>query len=204
MEIIATVGTAIMSAGETIGSTIGAFLGASGAPMNLAAGTAIDGVAAGAASGGFSLGSTALSVLQGAAGVGSMLTAIGTGQQTAASYRDQAAVADAEGTNEQIKGLQRQTEMKRQLAKVLGENDVAFAAAGVDIGAGIAAEGRQTAETRAASELTVDRSIVDARVAMQRARAAGYRRMASSAETSGWIGAATKGVDLVSSMIKRG
>jgi hypothetical protein len=167
-----------------------------GAPMNLLAGT----VASSAATGG----STMLSVLQGAMGLGSALSAIGKGQAEAGSYRMQAFGAEAEARQEQAAGLQRTTTMKRELAKVLGESDVAYAAGGVDLGGGVAAEARQTAKSRAAAEMSVDRSLTDARIAMQLAKAAGYRRLAGAAEASGWIGGLTTGLSTGFDIKKRG
>lgn len=187
-----------MTALSSAASTVGGALGFSSAPMNLLAGTA----AAPAASAG--LGSTTLSVLQGALGLGQALSSIGKGQAEAGSYRMQAYGAEAEARQEKIAGMQRTTALKRELMKVLGESDVAYAAGGVDLGAGVAQEARQTAQARATDEITIDRSIADARIALQLAKASGYRRLASAAESAGWLGGITAGLSTGFDIKKRG
>jgi len=196
MEIATALFAPIATAAEGLGAAATSLFSSSG-PMNMLAGTAAQGGAAG-------LGSTALSVLQGAAGLGAMMSSISQGSASADSSRLQAIQADGEATQEQIAGVQRTTALKRELARAIGQSDVVYAAGGTDIGSGIAEDARQTARSRAASEISVDRSLTDARIALQTAKASGYRRLASSAETAGYLGAATQGVKTAFDIFKRG
>lgn len=131
------------------------------------------GAVAGATSAGLGGASTLLSALQ----------AVGTiagGLAAAGASKDMAAQTELQAGQEKVESTQRQTQMKRSLLSVLGENDVAFAAAGIDISGGIAQQARQTANRRAADELTIDRRDSDFRRALLKMRAQGYRKQANS------------------------
>lgn len=131
------------------------------------------GAAAGATSAGLGGASTLLSALQ----------AVGTiagGLAAAGASKDMAAQTELQAGQEKVESTQRQTQMKRSLLSVLGENDVAFAAAGIDISGGIAQQARQTANRRAADELTIDRRDSDFRRALLKMRAQGYRKQAKA------------------------
>lgn len=191
LSLMGTVGAAT----ETLGTAASALF-AGNAPLDLLAGTAAQGSAG--------LGSTALSVLQGAAGLGGMLSSIAQGATASQSYKVQAAQADAEANQEQLAGMQRTTALKRELARVVGQSDVVYAAGGTDIGGGIAEDARQAASKRAVTEISVDRSMTDARIALQKARASGYRRLADGAELAGWLGGLTTGAKTAFDFYKRG
>lgn len=126
--------------------------------------------------------SLALSVLQGGASVLGLLATIGAGKAEAQSLKTKAFESDIEAKNEEAQGLQRTGAMKRELLRIIGENDVNYAAAGIDIGPGVASEARATAERRAAQEISIDRSTTEARAAMLRAQAHGYRSLARQAK----------------------
>lgn len=192
--VLYAVGQAITGTAGALAEGATALIGGSGAPLNLLA----------AGGQGVGLGSTALSVLQGAAGLGSMFAAINKGNAEADNLNLQATQAEAEARQTQMDSLQRTAAMKRELARVLGENDVAFAAGGVDLGAGVAADAAATAKQRAADEITIDRSVADARMALQVARAGTYRRLASQASDSGWLNAGTIGLSTLAGIAKRG
>lgn len=153
------------------------------APAAAAGGAAAAGTA-GAAAGLFGS-SGALSILEGVTGVFGALSAIGRGQAQSTAYKMQAQQAEFDAGQEQVAGVQRESKLKRELLKTLGQNDVAFAASGIDIGTGIAADARQNAEQRASDEISIDRDTVDARIAMQRAKALGYLNLASDASSAG-------------------
>lgn len=140
--------------------------------------------AAGAGVAAAGTGISAASILSGVATIGGVLSTIGAGKAQANAYKDQAFHAELEGKNEQAQGVQRNTQMKRELMRVLGENTVAAAAAGLDLGQGIASDQAVNAKTQAAQEITIDRATADARRAMYKARAAGYRRMAKEAKSA--------------------
>lgn len=168
-----------VSAVTAIGQGVGSLLGIGGG--------------AAASSGGLGLAQTLTSVL-------SAIGTVGAGVAGAQASRDEADQADLQSGQEQVQDLQRQTKMKRTLLQVLGENDVAFASAGIDISGGIAQQSRQTASQRAVDELTIDRRDSDFRRALLKMRAQGLRRKASSQIGGALIGAATgvlnTGIDL--------
>lgn len=111
---------------------------------------------------------TAAKMLQVIAGVGSVVGGLVTSSQ-------QAQQADLQADQEQVTAAQRQTQMKRELLKVLGENDVTFANAGIDISGGIAANAAAAAKKRAAEEITIDRRDQEFRTALHKMRAQGIR-----------------------------
>jgi hypothetical protein len=132
-----------------------------------------------------------------------LLSAVGTigaGLSSAQASRDQADQAELTAGQEQVAGQQRQLQMKRALLQTLGENDVAYAAAGIDISGGIAQSTAAEAKKRAASELSIDREDSDFRSALYRMRARGLRRQAGSqvggALISALGGIANAGIDL--------
>lgn len=136
-------------------------------------------------------GSIATAILGGIASVGGALAAIGAGQAQAEGYRAQAFTTTMEAQNEKAQSVQRTGAMKRELARILGENDVNYAAAGIDISGGVAEDARQSAETRAAQEISIDRGISDSKRLMLRANAASYRKLARNAEKTGMLNAFT-------------
>jgi hypothetical protein len=170
---------AIAAAGKlfsSIGLSGAAGAGASGAG---AAGAATAGATGLKALGGFA---TALSVL---GGIGSGLSA--------KAQADQAAMqTDLQAGQETNQAVQRQTAMKRQLLQVLGENDVTFASAGIDISGGIAQSTAADARKRAAQEISIDRQDTDFRRAMLRMRASGQRAQGRSALGGALLGAVGK------------
>ena len=96
-----------------------------------------------------------------------------------------------------MKGTQRQTAMKRELLKVLGENDVTFANAGIDISGGLAETTATQAKKRASEEITIDRRDADFQAALYRMRAQGLR-------TRGAIGLGGSLLSLASGAISSG
>lgn len=155
--------------------------------MQFVAGLFTSGAAAGGATAAAGTGFSLAGLLQGGATVMGALASIGAGRAQAASYKSQAAETELEATADQTQSLQKQTAMKRELLRVLGENDVASAAAGIDLGSGLAAQTAYDVKSRAATEIAIDRATADARQAMFRARAAGLRQMAKDAKrTAGY------------------
>lgn len=135
------------------------------------------GIGGGSAAGGAATG------LGGAQTIVSALQAVGTvmgGLSAASASRDMADQTELQAGQEQVETTQRQTQMKRTLLNVLGENDVTFASAGIDITGGIAQQARQTATQRATDEITIDRRDSDFRRALLKMRTQGYRRQAGA------------------------
>jgi hypothetical protein len=174
--------------------------------MAMAAGAALGigggGAGAGLAGAGLFGGSNVLGILQGVATVMSAMGAMSAASAEARQAEDMAIQTDLQAGQEGVEGAQRQTQLKRELFRVLGDNDVAFASAGIDISSGIAQSARQTAQARAADELTIDRRDQEFRSAMLKARASGYRQQAASARQAGTFKALGSfvnfGIDLAS------
>lgn len=127
--------------------------------------------------------------LQGLTTAISALATIGGGLAGAAESRDLADQADLQDGQEQVQSAQRQAQMKRSLLEVLGNNDVTFAAAGIDLSSGIAQSARTEANKRAVQELSIDRQDTDFRRALHRMRAQGYRRRAGAQIGGALLGA---------------
>lgn len=159
--------------------------------FGLGGGAAAGGAAAtaGAAASGLSMSS----VLGGLATVGTVLTSLASANAQADAYRTQAWNTEMEKGQEEIQAMQRGTQFKRELARVLGENDVAYAGAGIDISGGEAAGGRATAQQRAAEEVSIERANTNTRLATYDARAGALRSMAARTQSLGAVSAFTTG-----------
>ncbi len=183
----------IMAVVAALGGTAGtAAAGTAAVGTAAAAGTA----AAGAAS--------ALSVLQGVATAVSVLGAIGGGISAMASANEQAEATELQMGQEHLAGEQRRLSMRRELARILGENDVAFAAGGVDVTSGIAANARRGASEDAAFDMSIDRGQDEYRRALLQVRARGLRRRGGEAMFGGLMQAAGAGLDYKMSLYERG
>lgn len=171
-----------------IGSLLGGGTAAAGtAAAGTAAATAGATAATTTAATSFGSSISASTILKGVTGFASAIAGLmGAGAQ-AEQYEMKAEEAEMQEQDEKAKGLQRTTEMKRKLMKALGENDVKFAAAGQLVGEGVSADMEGALEDRAVSDISIDRSDTDARMAMHRARAAGWRRVASKTRGAGGL-----------------
>lgn len=169
---------------SAIGSIFGGGGMAAGATTaaTTAAGTAVGGTHA-------LLGAGALNALSGISTALSVLGTIGSGAAAAREANQMADQATLEAGQEQLAGEQRKTKMSRELARVLGNNDVTFAAAGIDLTQGIASDAATRAKQQAASEISIDQQDTDFRRSLYRMRAAGYRDKAKSARGGALLGA---------------
>jgi hypothetical protein len=186
MELAISALGAIFKGGATAGATAGA--SAAGGSVATAAGA----------------GSTGLSIAQGLSTVASIIGTIGAGSAKADSYALQAGSEKLEAQREETAHVRRTTDLKQELLRVLGKNDVSFAAAGIDISGGVAEDARSAAEKRASTEISIDRSDTDARIAARRAAAAGYRRLGKAARRGALLDAAGQAIDFGSSLKQRG
>jgi hypothetical protein len=141
-------------------------------------GGAAAGAGAAAAGGGFG------SILSGIGSIFSVFAGIAEANTQADNLVMQAHEAEFDEKQAQAEGVASATSLKKELARALAENDVAFAAAGIDLGFGVAAEGRDTAKKSAAEEISIDRQTTDARRAALRARAAGFYRNAQDVRSA--------------------
>jgi hypothetical protein len=178
-----------------IAATLAATLATTGTAAAGTAGTAA--ATAGTAS-------TVFNILQGTASVFGALSAIGAGAAAADEANAQAFQAQDQAVAEEAQGLARRTEMKRSLARIIGENDVNFAAAGIDISSGIAAGNREFQNREAVSQMTIDRADTDRQRAALRARASGYRGVARSRRAAGFLEAGGRLASFGADMAQRG
>ncbi|MGI8390215.1 hypothetical protein [Brucella anthropi] len=134
-------------------------------------------------------GSGALTALQGFSTALQVLGGLGAGAAAARATNQQADQADLEAGQEQLAGTQRQNKMRRELARVLGQNEVAYSAAGIDLTQGVAADSAARAKQQAASEISIDQQDTDFRRSLYRMRAQGLRQRARSERGGALLGA---------------
>lgn len=173
-------------------TTLGAFLGAPGAVATPAV----------AATAGLSSG--VLTALQGFTAGLTALGQIGAANAQATATRNQATEAKLEAGQEQVASVQRQTAMKRELARVLGQNTTTFAAAGIDLAGGIAENSATAAKQRAAEEISIDSRDAEFRAALLRMRARGLIQTAESQRGAGLLAALGTGAGYGISLMERG
>lgn len=179
----------------------GTGLAATAAGVGTAA-TAGTAAAAGLTTSGISSG--ILTALQGVSALLGVMGAIGQGQAQSDTLNQQAAEADMQSSQEQVQGQQRQNNMRRELARVLGQNDVTYAAAGIDLSSGIASDQAANAKNSAATEISIDQQDTEFRRALYRQRAQGLRRQAGSVQTASMLSALGTAADFGVSVAKRG
>lgn len=194
LTALASLGTAAAGAGAAAGVGEAALLAGTGA----AAG------AAGGAAAGFSLGSTALSILSGASTAVSVLQTLNAGSAKADAAALHAREAEIEGVGAQAAGQVRQARLKRELLRTLGENDVAYAASGVDLGYGEAAGTRSRMLERGEREIAIDEATTEAQVAGYGARSAGYNRLARQYRRGSLLSAVANAGEGVARAYRRG
>lgn len=188
--------SSLLGAGAGAGATAGAAAAGTAAAAGSAAAataataaattaTAATTTAAASAGSGISAGT----ILKGVAGLASAVAGMMGADAQAEQYEMKADEAEFQERDEESRGMQRTTNIKRQMMKALGENAVRFAAAGQLVGEGAAEDNALAIEERASSDISVDRADTDARMALHRARAAGWRRVAGRTRSAGRIGA---------------
>lgn len=167
------------------------------------AGAAATGAATAAtAAGGF--GSTALTVLQGVSAGIAALGQIGAANAAADASEDEALRADLQAGQEKVDATNQQTQMKRELMRILGDNEVAAANAGIDISAGIAPKANAAATRDAQTNLTVSRNDQEFRSSLFRIRANQFRKKADSQRQAGLLSALGTFADFSIDLYQRG
>lgn len=173
----------LIGGGAAAGATV-AVPGIAGAATLMPAGA---GLAAGAAAGGLSLSS----ILQGSATVLGLVSSIAAGNAEAEAAELSALDAESEQSLENLKGIDRRRSLKLAAADAIGEMDAAYAASGVDLSFGTAAQARTEAFREADLGLTSDASTTMGRFSRLQQRAAGYRTSAKRARSAGLINGLT-------------
>lgn len=175
--------TILLSAVSSLGSALG-----------------VAGTTAGVASSGLSLGS----ILQGTIGVLGVLSEIGAGNAEAERLELQALDAEREQPLETLQGIERRSSIKRAMVDAIGAQDVAYAASGLDLSFGTAAQARKEAFREADLALTADAGTEQTRVARLAERAANYRSAAKRARRAGLISGIFSGGKILSDIADRG
>ncbi len=178
-------GSAATSAGTTAATT--------------AASTAATTTAAAAGSG-LSWGTILSGTMQGLSLGTSVLSKIAAGNAAASETELMVIQNEMAEDREKVLGEQQQTSMKRELARVLGQNQVAAANAGIDISAGITQQANAAAKKAAQTQMSIARSDSEFQSAMYRLKAQGLRTKADNQRSAGLLGAfgdiANFGIDL--------
>ncbi|MFG1300367.1 hypothetical protein V5F49_11290 [Xanthobacter sp. V3C-3] len=197
LSSIASLGSAAAGAG-----TAAAAAGSVAAPLMVLGGAGplavptFMGTAASAATGAGGLlgaltsGSALSSVLSGGVTVLSALRAMDAGKERAAEADMRAAETRQQITDEREAGARRRINLKDEMYQVLGKNDVATAAAGIDLSYGFGAQARDTTLARGAQEVSIDKATEERRVSQLVEREANYRRISRGARQSGALSAA--------------
>ncbi len=186
---------------EAAAAAIGALFGGGGAAAaTTAAGTgAAVGTGVGAATSGMSL----ATLLQGTATVFGAISALNAGKADAEAFELAAQDAEREKPLETLQGINRRAGIKQKMMEQIGEQDVAYAASGVDLSFGTPTEARRDAFRNADLELTSDVGTEQTRVARLDERAANYRKRAKRARSAAAIDAIGIGLKGFSSIAER-
>ncbi|MEO1110097.1 MAG: hypothetical protein AAFX90_19460 [Pseudomonadota bacterium] len=181
-----------------LGGAGGAAAGTAGA----AAGAA--GAAAGTAGAAISGGSILSTLLQGGATLLGMMSTIEAGEQDADMFEARAIDAQAEKPFETLQSVSRRTSIKQDLAQAIGEQEVAYAAAGVDLSFGTPVEARKDAAREADRALTNENATEETRLNRLDERSSQFRLSASRARSSARRQALIQGLSFGLNAFRRG
>ncbi|MCZ7500696.1 hypothetical protein [Agrobacterium sp. ST15.13.015] len=173
------------------------FGGGGAAAAGAAAGTTA--AAAAPAAAGFSLST----LLQGTATVLGVVQSISAGKADAAALNAAADDAAREVPLETLQGINRRTAIKQQMMESIGEQDVAYAASGVDLSFGTPTQARKEAFRQTDLAVTSDVGTEQTRVGRLQEREAEYRKRASRAKRSAMVDAALTGLKGATSIADR-
>ncbi len=144
------------------------------------------------------------SILQGTATVLGVVSSVAAGNAQGDALEMQAADAEAEQPLENLQGIERRSSLKRAMVDQLGQQDVAYAASGVDLSFGTARAARKDAYREADRALTADVGTQQTRVARLSERAANYRSSAKRARRAGLVNGVVGAAQGLSSIVERG
>lgn len=176
--LLLSLGSAISSGASAVGSAVGA---------------------AGAASSGFSLSS----LLSGTMTVLGVVSEISAGNADAETATAAANDAESEKRLETLQGIDRRASIKKAMMDAVGAQDTAFAASGVDLSFGTAAQARKDAYRETDYALTSDVSTEEVRQSRLTERAANYRSQAKRARSAGLFRGITAGLKGATSLAER-
>jgi len=168
--------------------------------------TTVVGGGAAAAGGGAAVtaGSVFSTLLQGGATLLGMMATVDAGEQEADMYEAKAIDAQAEKPLETLQGIERRASLKQEMVEALGEQEVAFAASGVDLSFGTPAEARKTALREGDRALTSENAVEETRLNRLDERSSQYRTSARRARKSARRNALMQGLSFGASALARG
>ena len=174
-----------------------------GAMTGLLGGAGTAGATAGAAATTASTGLSISSILQGVATVGGVVASIAAGNAEADSLKMQARDAEEEKTLEVVQSVDRKRSLLKSAQEAVGEVDTAYAASGVDLSFGSAAQARQDVFREADRGLNSDSATTGSRLNRLTERAQNLYRMAKGARRMGVIGGITRGLSGFASLAQQ-
>ncbi|WCA60334.1 hypothetical protein G6M16_007425 [Agrobacterium tumefaciens] len=184
---------------ELAASFVTSIFGGGGAAAAGAATGAATTAAAAPAAAGFSLSS----LLQGTATVLGMVQSINAGRADAEALTAAADDAAREVPLETLQGINRRTAIKQQMMDSIGQQDVAYAASGVDLSFGTPSQARKEAFRQTDLAVTSDVGTEQTRIGRLQEREAEYRKRASRAKRSALFDAALIGFKGATSIADR-
>jgi hypothetical protein len=152
------------------------------------------GATAGAAATTASTGLSISSILQGVATVGGVVASIAAGNAEASNLKMQARDAEDEKTLEVVQSADRKRSLLKGAQEAVGEIDTAYAASGVDLSFGSAAQAKQDVFREADRGINTDSATTSGRLSRLTERAQSLYRMSKSARRMGVVGGLTSGL----------
>ncbi|WP_127523667.1 hypothetical protein [Mesorhizobium sp. Z1-4] len=178
-----------------------------GALLGIGKGAAAAAGVAGAATTATTVASSGISlasILQGVATVAGVVASISAANAEAETQELAADDADREQAIETVQGIERRSSIKRALVDAIGAQDVAYAASGLDLTFGTAAQARKDAYREADLGLTSATGTEQISSSRLMERAANYRTAAKRTRTLGLFKGLSQGIGGFSSLIRRG
>lgn len=198
---LGSLASAIGSGVSSVGSALG--IGGTAAAAGTAAATAGT-VATTAATSSIGWGSILSGALAGGASLVSAMATMRQGQAQTDDYFNKSADALTDARSEDINAIGRQTGLKQDLLKSIGERDVAYAASGIDLSFGTPVQARLEVADDAARAIGDDSAATDMRVSRLKERAANYRLLGYEASKAARAKATGTILETAASAIRRG
>lgn len=142
-------------------------------------------------------------LLQGTATVLGMASSVAAGNADAEAATLAADDAAREVPLETLQGIKRRSSIKQEMMDRIGDQDVAYAASGVDLSFGTPGQARKEAFRQGDLGLESDTGTEQTRVARLQEKEAAYRKRAARARSGGWFDAAMIGLNGASSIAGR-
>lgn len=161
------------------------------------------GATAGAVATGASAGGIISTILQGTATVLGVASAFSAGAAEEDALKAQAIDAEREQAVQNLQGIERRNSIKAALRDAQGAIDTAYAASGVDLSFGTAAQARSEASREADLMTTTSTGTEIANSGRLMERAANYRNAAKRARRAGIVQGLTAGIGGAADIARR-